>query len=322
MMKIDVSYEALLQALVEAIRDERDHGMAMMSLVSRLVEEACRQDWFETHWRTDARLRLAQMACGDMPKGWRSSAPVLEVIAEAARRALKADEVDNESRATLLAIMRLADFERSTRTTAELKVRPVAKDARRRTANGAGSVRRSRTAAQLAKPAAAPQAIAIAKTQSAAAKTTPARKAQRSKPVSRIHTPAQPAKPPASAQAVPVRKARPTAGKAAQMRKAKRSKPVSRSHMPAQLVKPAAAPLALAIAKTQPAAAKTTPARKAKRSKPVSRSHVPAQFAKPAAPQQPAPVAKASSPAKAAPARKPNGAGQASTKLGAPAIVT
>jgi hypothetical protein len=97
MMKIDVSYEALLQALVEAIRDERDHGAAMMSLVSRLVEDACQQDWFETHWKTSARLRLAQMACGRMPKDWRSAAPVLEVIAEGVRWALKADEIDSES---------------------------------------------------------------------------------------------------------------------------------------------------------------------------------------------------------------------------------
>ena len=275
MMKIDVSYEALLQALVEAIRDERDHGTAMMSLVSRLVEEARQQDWFEAHWRTDARLRLAQMACGQMPKGWRSAAPVLEVIAEAARGAFKADEVDSESRAILLAIMRLADIERSPRPVAEPKPRPVAKYARRRKANGAGSVRRGRTAAQLAKPAASPQVVA---------------------------------------------KARPAAAKSAPARKAKRSKPVSRSQTPAQLAKPAAS--RQAVAKARPAAAKSAPARKAKRSKPVSRSHTPAQPAKPAAPAPTAPVAKASSPAKPAPVRKPNGAGQASPKLGAPAIPT
>ena len=318
MMKIDVSYEALLQALVEAIRDERDHGTAMMSLVSRLVEEARQQDWFEAHWRTDARLRLAQMACGQMPKGWRSAAPVLEVIAEAARGAFKADEVDSESRAILLAIMRLADIERSPRPVAEPKPRPVAKYARRRKANGAGSVRRGRTAAQLAKPAASPQVVA--KARPAAAKSAPARKAKPSKPVSRSHTPAQPAKPTASPQAAPIAKARPAAAKSAPARKAKRSKPVSRSQTPAQLAKPAAS--RQAVAKAPPAAAKSAPARKAKRSKPVSRSHTPAQPAKPAAPAPTAPVAKASSPAKPAPVRKPNGAGQASPKLGAPAIPT
>jgi hypothetical protein len=62
--------------------------------------------------------------------------------------------------------------------------------------------------------------------------------------------------------------------------------------------------------------------RKAKRSKPVSRSHTAAHPAKPAAAAHAAPIAKASLPAKSAPVRKPNGAGQASTKLGAPAIVT
>ena len=126
-MKIDVSYQALLHALVEAIRDERDHGTAVMSLVSRLVEEACQQDWFEAHWRTNARLRLAQMACGQVPTGWRSGLPVLEVIAEAARRALRADEVDHGSRATLLAIMRLADLECSTEAASDLEPRPGAR---------------------------------------------------------------------------------------------------------------------------------------------------------------------------------------------------
>jgi PIN domain nuclease of toxin-antitoxin system len=118
-MNIDVSYDALLHALVEAVRDERDHGTAMMTLVSRLVDEACQQDWFEAHWRTDARLKLAQMACGQMPMGWRSAVPVLEVIAEAARWALKADEIDGDARASLLAITRLADVERSGRTAAQ-----------------------------------------------------------------------------------------------------------------------------------------------------------------------------------------------------------
>ena len=233
-MKIDVSYDAMLQALVEAVRDERDHGAAVMSLVSRLVEEARQQDWFEAHWRTDARLRLAQMACGQMPRAWRSPAPVLEVIAEAARSALKADEVDNESRAILLAIMRLAGVEHSAKSVTKPEPRPALKHPRRRKANGAGLVRRGRTAAQLAK----------------------------------LPAPSQ------------------------------------------------------AMAKAHPAAAKSTPVRKAKRSKPVSRSHAPAQPAKPLAPAHAAPIAKASLPAKSAPVRKPNGAGQASTKLGAPAIVT
>jgi hypothetical protein len=138
MMKIDVSYEALLQALVEAIRDERDHGAALMSLVSRLVEQACQQDWFEAHWRTDARLRLAQMACGHVPNGWRSAVPVLQVIAEAARCALRADEADSESRAILLAIMRLADVERSAGAMAQPKPQSVAKYARRRKATARG----------------------------------------------------------------------------------------------------------------------------------------------------------------------------------------
>lgn len=333
-MKIDVSYEALLRALVDAIRDERDHGTAMMSLVSRLVEEAYQQDWFEAHWRTDARLKLAQMACGHMPKGWRSAMPVLEVIAEAARQALKADEVDNESRATLLAIMRLADLERSTRATVEPKPRPAAKYARRGKANGAGSGRRAHTAAQLAKPA-SPQAIAIATTRPVAAKSAPTRKAKRSnsatrssttakrfKRVSRSHTPAQLAKAAASPQAVAVAKARPATAKATQVRKAKRSRPTSRSHTAAQLAKPAAPPKRAPVAKA-PLPVKAAPARKTKRSKPMSRTHVPAQLAKPAAAPKPAPVVKAAPPAKAAPARKPNGAGQASSaKLGAPAIVT
>jgi hypothetical protein len=48
-MKIDVTQDALLRALVEAIRDERDQGGALMRLMSRLVNEATKQGWFETH---------------------------------------------------------------------------------------------------------------------------------------------------------------------------------------------------------------------------------------------------------------------------------
>ena len=55
-MKIDVTQDALLRALVEAIRDERDHGGALMRLMLRLVNEAGKRDWFETHGRTEARL--------------------------------------------------------------------------------------------------------------------------------------------------------------------------------------------------------------------------------------------------------------------------
>jgi hypothetical protein len=407
MMKIDVSYEALLQALVEAIRTERDHGAAMMSLVSRLVDEACQQDWFEAHWRTDARLRLAQMACGHMFNGWRSAVPVLEVIAEAARCALKAEEIDSEARATLLAIMRLADVERAGRAAAEPKPRPVAKYARRRKANGAGFIRqshraalakpaaspqamaldktrpaaakaaparkpkrsksmgRSRTTAQAAKPVVPPQAMALAKTRPAAAKAAPARTAKRSKSMSRSGTTAQAAKPvvppqamavakirPTAAKAAQVRtakrsksmsrsgttaqaakpvvppqamavaKIRPTAAKAAQVRTAKRSKSMSRSGTTAQAAKPAAPPQAMAVAKTRPTAAKAVPVRTAKRSKSMSRSHTAAQLAKPAAPPHAAPVAQVPSAAQAAPARKPNGAGRASTKPGAPAVAT
>jgi hypothetical protein len=112
------------------------------------------------------------------------------------------------------------------------------------------------------------------------------------------------------------------AAKAAPVRTAKRAKSMSRSRMTAQLAKPAAPPQAMAVAKTRPAAAKAAPVRTAKRAKSMSRSHAAAQLAKPAAPAQPAPVAQAPSPAQAAPARKPNGAGQASTKVGAPAIAT
>jgi hypothetical protein len=262
MMKIDVSYEALLQALVETIRDERDHGAAMMSLVSRLVEDACQQDWFEAHWKTDARLRLAQMACGRMPKGWRSAVPVLEVIVEGARWALRADEVDSESRAILLAIMRLADVERPAGTVAEPKPRPVAKSARRRKANGAASVRRRRTAARTARPAASPQARAVHKARPAAGKAAPARKTKRAKPMSRSHTPLRLARPAASPQAIAGHKARPAAAKAAPARKTKRAKPAGRSHTPAQHAKPAASPQAMTAHKVPPAAATTAPARK------------------------------------------------------------
>jgi hypothetical protein len=53
----------------------------------------------------------------------------------------------------------------------------------------------------------------------------------------------------------------------------------------------------------------------------MSRSGGTAPVAKPAAPQ-PAALAQTSSPAQVAAARKPNGAGQPSTKAGAPTVAT
>jgi hypothetical protein len=294
MMKIDVSYDALLQALVEAIRNERDHGAAVMSLVSRLVEQACQQGWFKANWKADARLRLAQMTCGHMPKGSRSALPVLEVIAEAARWALKADEVDSESRAVLLAIMRLADVERPGRMAAEARTRPVAKHARQRKARGA--VRRGRTAAQPAEPAAAPQAMASAAAKPAAAK---ARKAKRAKPTSRTGSRAKPATSPKAARTANGA----AAAKGAQMRKARRAKPIKRSASKAQLAKPAASPKPARTANGA-APAKGAQMRKARRAKPIRRSASTARLVKPAASPKAARTANGAAAAKGAQMRK------------------
>jgi hypothetical protein len=357
-MKIDVSNDALLQALVEAIRGERDHGAALMSLVSRLINEACQQDWFQAHWRTDARLRLARIACGHMPKEWRSAVPVLEVIAESARLVLRADDVDSESRALLLAIMRLADVERSARPVAEPEPLPVAKYTARRKANGGGAVRRGRTAARPGKPAALSQALAGHKTRPADVKIAAARKAKRTKAAGRSRTPAQLAKAATSPQGMV--KARLADAKATAARKAKRTKPGGRSRTPAQLAEAAASPQGMAkvwpadvkaaagrkakhtkaagrsrtpaqlakaaaspqgMAKVQPADVRIAAGHKAKRTKPAGRSRTPAQLAKAAAsPQEMVKVRPAD--AKISAARKPNGAGQASTKVGAPVIST
>jgi hypothetical protein len=43
-MKVDVTYDALLRALIEAIRNERDPGKALMSVLSRLMAETRQQD--------------------------------------------------------------------------------------------------------------------------------------------------------------------------------------------------------------------------------------------------------------------------------------
>src|SRR5919109_359173 len=153
-MKIAVTQDALLRALAEGIRDERDHGGALMRLLSRLVNEASRQGWFETNWRTEARLKLAQLACGDVPNDWQSAAPALDVIAEAARWALKAQQVDGEERAALLAITRLVDVERSLRTSSEAEHRPALQPARRRKAKRTAQARRARMGASSARPAA------------------------------------------------------------------------------------------------------------------------------------------------------------------------
>ena len=179
-MKIEVTQGALLGALVKSIRDERDHGAAMMRQMLRFVNEASKQGWFETHWRTGARLELVQLVCGDVPKQWKSSAQALEVIAEAARWGLKADQIDSERRATLLAITRLADVERSGQSMA-----PVAKTVRRskpKTSPARRKIRQPKaTTAPMTKAVSATKKVAAKK--ATAARTTMARKANGATPI-------------------------------------------------------------------------------------------------------------------------------------------
>jgi len=158
-MKIDITHEALLGALVDSVRDERDHGAALMRHVLRLIAEVTKQDWFETHWRTGARLELVQLACGDMPKHWGSSAPALDVIAEAARWGLKIEQIDSERRVALMAITRLVGAERpqpSRKSASTMRTKSIAAKtkvgatkkgtATARKANGATPVRSTKTA--------------------------------------------------------------------------------------------------------------------------------------------------------------------------------
>ena len=178
-MKIEVTQGALLGALVESIRDERDHGAAMMRQMLRFVNEASKQGWFETHWRTGARLELVQLVCGDVPKQWKSSAQALEVIAEAARWGLKADQTDGERRATLLAITRLADVERGGQPVAAVAKttrRSKPKTARRKIGQQATATPRAKVAAR--KPA--------------SARTTAARKANGATPIRKASATAKP----------------------------------------------------------------------------------------------------------------------------------
>jgi hypothetical protein len=270
-MKIDVTQDALLRALVEPIRDERDHGGALMRLMLRFVNEASKQGWFETHWRTDARLKLAQLACGDMPKDWRSAA-MLDVIAEAARLALKTDQMDGEGQAVLLAIKRLVEVER----TAESEPRPVNKPARRRKVNGAAKPAsrkkaKARPAAKAAsarktraaKPAATRKTSAAKVTKARAAKSATMRKAKATK--ARITKATKPA-----AKSATMRKAN-GAAKVAKARITKASKPAAKS---ATVRKASAAKVTKArVAKSAAmrkasAAAKATKARITKTAKP------------------------------------------------------
>jgi hypothetical protein len=233
-MKIDVTQDALLRALVEGIRDERDHGGALMRLMSRLVNEASKQGWFETHWRTEARLRLAQLACGDLPKDWQSAASAFDVIAETARWALKAEQMDSEGRAALLAITQLVDAGRSVRTSAGAEIRPASRPARRRKAKSTGQARRRMTTAT-AKPAGAAKARTAAKPATArkangAAKVTKARITAKSAAARKVgatkvskNRTAQPAK-----TAAKVPKAR-TAAKSAAARKANGQLPANQT---------------------------------------------------------------------------------------------
>jgi hypothetical protein len=252
-MKIDVTQDALLRALVEAIRDERDHGGALMRLMLRLVNEAGKRDWFETHWRTEARLNLAQLACGDIPTEWRSAAPALDVIAEAARWALKTDQLGSEGRAALLAITRLVDVERAAHTSGEPEMRSVAKPARRRKAKSSGRTRRAAKAA-------------------VAAKSTPATKGAKARPAAKSASARK------SNGAVSMRKtrsmksAKPAVSAKTAKAKPTRAKPATKVTKARPAAKRASARKAK-VAKTKPAAkvAKAKPAAKVARSQPVAK---------------------------------------------------
>jgi hypothetical protein len=234
-MKIAVTQDALLGSLVEGIRDERDHGGALMRLMSRLVNEAGRQGWFETHWRTEARLSLAQLACGDLPADWRSAGPALDVIAEAARWALKTD-LDSEARAALVAITRLVDIARSLRTSTEAETRPASEPAPRRKARRPAQARRARMGASRARPAARAKVQARPVSKAAIARTNGAATRKKSGVVPMSKSLAtKTAKPAAKAvkttkttKTVKTSKPR-TSAKAAAARKANGVAPMSRS---------------------------------------------------------------------------------------------
>jgi hypothetical protein len=313
-MKIDVTYEAMLRTLVEAIRDERDHGRALMSLVSRLVDEAGRQDWFEAHWKTDARLKLAQMACGDMPQGWRSAAPVLDLIGEAARWALKGDDMDSDGRATLYAIARLAGGERSGRSTTESKARPAVKPTRRRKAGA-----RRGAAAQPIAPAAAAKPKAAKKARPAT-KSAEARKLNGAAKASTKRTMAKSIKTAASVKTATAKKARPST-KSARARKMSAAAKASTKRITAQPSNPAASAKPMAVKKARPA--KVTRARKTKVAAPASKQRPTVQLAKAAGSPQPKPVAKPQPAAlPAATSNQANGLGQTSRASEAPASAT
>jgi hypothetical protein len=322
-MKIDVTQDALLRALVEAIREERDHGGALMRLMLRLVNEASKQGWFETHWRTEARLKLAQLACGDIPNDWRSAAPALDVIAQAARWALKAEQVDTEARAALIAITRLVDIERSGHTGAEIESRTVATPARRRKAKSTGQARR-RTSARPAKSAGAAKVSKKARPASKArpaARSTSARKAngaaKMSKGTSTMST-IRTAAPAKGARKTTATKARPAAKSAA--RKANGAAKMTK----ARTIRTAKAAPKVSKART---VAKTAAARKGGAAKlrtaikaaSARKTGVAAKAAKKLTPQ-PAKVTKAQTTAKPASMPATNGQFPASTPTPAGAI--
>jgi hypothetical protein len=182
-MKVDITYDALLRPLIEAIRNERDPGKALMGVLSRLLDEAGQEG------------RLASGA-GQMRKKRATArrakpAGTAKAISRKARLAAKSAAARKANGSTQATKKRAtAKRAKPAATPKSANARPMTKSAPARKVNGSAQATKKRMTARLTKPA------------KLAAKAASARKPASSGQARRKPVTAPPAKPaPVSGQA-------------------------------------------------------------------------------------------------------------------------
>jgi hypothetical protein len=204
LMKVDVTYDALLRTLIEMIRSERDQGKALMSLMSRLMEGTGQQGALanapgQTKKKRPTRRRAKP--AGTAKATARKTRPAAK---SAPARKAKGSTQAIKSRATANPTKPAATVKSASRT----KTRRTTKSAAARRATGMAQPTKKTVTSRLAKPARAAKSTTPVKL---TAKTTPARKL--TKPAKAVRNPVSTglAKPASTPKAVPLAKAKPAA---------------------------------------------------------------------------------------------------------------
>lgn len=204
LMKVDVTYDALLRTLIEMIRGERDQGKALMSLMSRLMDGAGQQGALANapgQMRKKRPTRRRAKPAGTAKAASRKTRPAAK---SAAARKAKGSTQAPKSRATASRAKPAATAKSPSRT----KTRRTIKSATARKSNSMAQATRKSMTSRIAKPARAAKSTTQVKL---TAKTAPARKLTKAGKALRSPVSAALAKPGSTPKPVPLAKAKPAA---------------------------------------------------------------------------------------------------------------